>query len=231
MDPKVTVAGAIGAGAGAVQTPLLRQFVDKKYPLTNIPSLKGFGTLSALAGMIGGGVGMAVGAVGMSRGKDGRQRLADVYVEPALDYGITALLGGILSGLYPAVTEADCLAAGGYWYDGACHKTPKAGATSMAPQVQVSTRAYTPPTGQQPAVDMNVIRQLTIEVQRLSQENAQLRTQMQSAQAASPTVLVEQILPGPVKQRQERYGFMADTQQPLVTRRTEQIRKRFDFMG
>ena len=93
METKVVAAGAIGAGAGALQTPLIREFVDRKYPTTNIPALKGFGTPSALIGLISGGLGLSVGAIGMSKGKDGRPRLADVYVEPAIDYGIVALVG------------------------------------------------------------------------------------------------------------------------------------------
>lgn len=194
MDTKVTVAGAIGAGVGALQTPVLRQFVDKKYPLTNIPSLKGFGTPSALFGLIGGGVGLTVGAVGLSK-KDGRQRLKDEYVEPAIDYGITAIVGGILSGLYPAVTEADCVAKGGYWYDGACHKTPAAGTVSMQGAPQVQTSAYRSPASvQQPAVDINLLKQMSAELQRLGNENATLRAEVQQL--------------GTVAAKQAQYGFM-----------------------
>lgn len=239
MDPKVTAVGAIGAGVGALQTPVIREFVDRKYPTTNIPALKGFGYPSALIGMIGGGTGLAIGAVGLSKGKDGRQRLADIYVEPAIDYGITALISGILSGVFPAVTEADCVAKGGYWYDGTCHKTP-AGTMSMQnqPGVQTATsytykppaiasQSYIPPANTQaPAVDMNVLKQMSAEIQRLNQENAALR-----AHAQAPAIQVEQVIPGPVASRQKRYGFMEglETAQPL--RRTEQIRKKFDFMG
>ena len=114
METKVIAAGAIGAGVGVLQTVALREFVDKKYPLTNVASLKGWGTPSALAGMIGGVLGLGVGAYGAGKGKDGRQRLADVYVEPAIDYGAAAFVGGLLSGWKPAVTEADCVAAGGF---------------------------------------------------------------------------------------------------------------------
>ena len=237
METKVVAAGAIGAGVGALQTPVIREFVDRKYPTTNIPSLKGFGYLSSLIGMIGGGAGLTVGLVGMSKGKDGRQRLADVYVEPAIDYGITALVTGIFSGLYPAVTEADCVAKGGYFYDGVCHKTPAA-AMSMQnqPAIQTATsytykppaiasQAYIPPAiTQAPAVDMNVLKQMSAEVNRLVQENAALR-----AHAQAPAIMVE---PGQVTSKQKRYGFMdgvETTAQP--TRRVEQIRKKFDFMG
>jgi hypothetical protein len=242
MEPKVVAAGAIGAGVGALQTPILREYVDRKYPTTNIPSLKGFGTPSALIGMIGGGLGLAVGAIGMSKGKDGRQRLADVYVEPAIDYGVVALISGIFSGLYPAVTEADCVAKGGYFYDGVCHKTPAA-ILSMQPGVQaagsytykppmIASQAYISPANMQaPAVDMNVLRQMSAEIQRLSgemqrlgQENTMLRTQ-----TPAPAIMVE---PGQVTSKQKRYGFMdavETTAQPL--KRVQQIRKKFDFMG
>ena len=242
METKVVAAGAIGAGVGALQTPLIREFVDRKYPTTNIPSLKGFGTPSALIGLIGGGLGLGVGAIGMSKGKDGRQRLADVYVEPAIDYGIVALVSGIFSGLYPAVTEADCVAKGGYFYDGVCHKTPAA-ALSMQPGVQTATsytykppaiasQSYIPPASMQaPAVDMNVLKQMSAEIQRLSgemqrlgQENASLRVQAQV-----PAIMVE---PGQVTSKQKRYGFMdgvETTAQPI--KRVEQIRKKYDFMG
>lgn len=237
MDPKITAAGAIGAGIGALQTPLLREYVDRKYPTTNIPALKGFGYPGTLMGLITGGSALTIGAVGMTKGKDGRPRLSDIYVEPAIDYGVVALVGSIMSGLYPAVTEADCGAKDGYFYDGVCHKEPAAGVTSMHGAPQVQTAAYRPPASvQQP--DMNVLRQMTAELQRLSgmvqnlsQENAQLKAQMTGQ---PPAIEVTQIIPGVVKQRQERYGFMApgiETGQPLVGPRTEQLRKRFDFMG
>lgn len=236
-DTKVTAAGAIGAGAGVAQTLLLREYVDREYPTTNIPSLKGFGYMSPLLGLIGGGTALAIGAVGASKGRDGRQRLSDIAIEPAIDYGAAALVGGILSGLKPAVTEADCVAKGGYWYDGVCHKTPPAGVTSMQGAPKVQTAAYRPPASvQQPSLD--VMRQMSAEIQkmhgelqRLAAENSQLRTAVQQ----QPAIEVSQILPGPVKRRQEEYGFMAgpnaEVQQPLVTKRTEQIRKKFDFMG
>ena len=242
MDTKIT--GAIGAGVGALQTPVLRQFVDKAYPTTNLPFLKGFGTPSSLIGTVGGGLALAAGAIGSTKGKDGRPRLSDNIVVPAIDYGIVALVGGIFSGLYPAVTEADCVAKGGYFYDGVCHKTPAA-ALSMQnqPGVQTATsytykppaiasQAYIPPANTQaPAVDMNVLKQMSAEIQRLSQavqslnqENASLRVQAQV-----PAIMVE---PGQVTSKQRKYGFMdgvETTAQPI--RKVEQIRKKYDFMG
>lgn len=242
MDTRIT--GAIGAGVGALQTPVLRQFVDKAYPTTNLPFLKGFGTPSSLVGTVGGGLSLAAGAIGTTKGKDGRPRLSDNIVVPAIDYGIVALIGGIFSGLYPAVTEADCVAKGGYFYDGVCHKTPAA-ALSMQnqPGVQTATsytykppaiasQSYIPPANTQaPAVDMNVLKQMSAEIQRLSQavqslnqENASLRVQAQV-----PAIMVE---PGQVTSKQRKYGFMEGVEtsaQPI--RKVEQIRKKYDFMG
>jgi len=242
MDTKIT--GAIGAGVGALQTPVIRQFVDRAYPTTNVPFLKGFGTPSSLVGTVGGGIALAAGAIGTTKGKDGRPRLSDNVVVPAIDYGIVALIGGIFSGLYPAVTEADCVAKGGYFYDGVCHKEPAA-AMSMQnqPGIQTATsytykppaiasQSYVPPARtQSPAVDMNVLKQMSAEIQRLSQavqslnqENAALRTQ-----AHVPAIMVE---PGQVTSKQRKYGFMEGVEtsaQPL--RKVQQIRKKFDFMG
>uniref|UniRef100_A0A6M3MAG0 Uncharacterized protein n=1 Tax=viral metagenome TaxID=1070528 RepID=A0A6M3MAG0_9ZZZZ len=242
MDTKIT--GAIGAGVGALQTPVIRQFVDRAYPTTNVPFLKGFGTPSSLVGTVGGGIALAAGAIGTTKGKDGRPRLSDNVVVPAIDYGIVALIGGIFSGLYPAVTEADCVAKGGYFYDGVCHKEPAA-AMSMQnqPGIQTATsytykppaiasQSYIPPARtQSPAVDMNVLKQMSAEIQRLSQavqslnqENAALRTQ-----AHVPAIMVE---PGQVTSKQRKYGFMEGVEtsaQPL--RKVQQIRKKFDFMG
>jgi len=243
MDTKIT--GAIGAGVGALQTPVLRQFVDKAYPTTNLPFLKGFGTPSSLIGTVGGGIALAAGAIGSTKGKDGRPRLSENVVVPAIDYGIVALVGGIFSGLYPAVTEADCVAKGGYFYDGVCHKEPAAGVVSMHNQPGVHTatsytykppaiasQAYIPPANTQAsAVDMNAMKQMSAEIQRLSgemqrlgQENAALRVQAQV-----PVIMVE---PGQVTSKQRRYGFMDGVEtnaQPI--RRVEQIRKKYDFMG
>lgn len=175
MDPKIAAAGAIGAGIGTLQTPLLREYVDKVYPTWRVPQLKGFGTPSALIGMIGGGASLAVGAIGMTKGKDGRPRLSDAYVEPAIDYGVTALVGGLLSGIFPQ---------------------PLIGTVVSQPTVQTAT--YRPPTG---AVDMNVLRQMSSELQRLAQENAQLKSM-------APAITVQPLEPGTVSSKQAQYGFM-----------------------
>ena len=184
MDSKVLAVGAVGATLGAIQTPLLREYVDKKYPTWNIPSLGGFGTPSSLTGMVGGGIGLAVGAVGASK-KAGVPRLSDTTVVAALDYGIVALVGGVMSGLFP--TEAST--------------------SHMAPHVQQA--------------NMSAIQRLSSEVQRLSQENAQLRMQsprvqpMQMQQQQPVVITNMQPLPGHVGQLQRRYGFM-EPREPLA---------------
>lgn len=256
METKVMAAGAIGAGLGVVQTGLLREYVDKKYPLTNIESLKGFGTPSALAGIGLGTLSLIVGAYGASKGKDGRQKLADIYVEPAIDYGATAFVSGIFSGWKPAVTEADCAAAATptvptYFYNGICHKTPPTGVTSMQGAPQVQTAAYRPPLSpsynvQTPAVDMNVLRQMSVEIQRLANENNQLRVQAQGP--AAPAITVLPLEPGTVLSKQTRYGFMGTETVPgqptsrarefgfmeegrTPIAKVQAMRTKYDFMG
>lgn len=202
METKVIAAGGAGIAAGVGQTAILREYVDKNYPLTNIPALKGFGTPSALAGIGSGILGIGVGAYGKSKGKDGRQRLEDVYVEAAIDYGVAALASGLVSGWKPAVTEADCAAAGGFYYDGACHKTAQTATASMGPQVQ--TAAYRGPYNpsynrmEPDLAAMNKmsaeILRLGAEINRLGNENAQLKNM--------------ELQPGTVSAKQARYGFM-----------------------
>lgn len=208
MDTKVTAAGAVAAGAGVAQTFILREKVDRKYPTKNIPAMKGFGCISALAGMIGGGTGLAIGAIGSSKDRTGRQRLADIYNEAAIDYGATALVSGLLSGIFPAVTEADCVAAGGYYYNGACHLNPPTGATSLgagAPAIQ--TAAYKAPIPHLESTD--VYKKLTAEIQRLNaqtqalaQENAQLKA-MNPLEVRGGTIVRNPRAPS---------GFMTDTE-------------------
>ncbi len=147
METKVLAAGAVGAGIGAAQTPLLRQYVDSNNP-TLVESLGGFGSPSALAGIIGGIAGLVIGAVGKSR-KNGVQRYSDSVVMGATDYGITALVGGALSGAFPAV--------------------PPVSTVSMrSPRVR---RAMSP--------GMSAVSRMSAELNRLSQENSALRAQVQ----------------------------------------------------
>lgn len=107
MDEAVYPAG--GALVGALQTFLLRELVDnsmaKKF-LSNTSStppllmkqLKGFGSPSALFGIAGGFVGLALGLASLLKGAV----IKSVKVGGALfGYGLTALITGALSGVYP----------------------------------------------------------------------------------------------------------------------------------
>jgi len=95
MDKNVTMFGAAGAGIGALQTPLVREYIDKKHAAP-FPSLKGFGTYSALAGIGVGGLALAGGIYGMTS-----RKLSDKTVEFLIDYGTVALVSGVLSGALP----------------------------------------------------------------------------------------------------------------------------------
>ena len=101
--------GIAGATAGALQTFLLREFVDNslaKNFLSNTSStppflmkeLKGFGSPSALVGIIGGAVGLIVGLAATLKGKFIRDAGLAAGI---LGYGVTALLTGALSGAFP----------------------------------------------------------------------------------------------------------------------------------
>jgi hypothetical protein len=119
-DVKVAGAATVGATIGAVQTILLRQYGDISMangflkntsgtPPLLMKQLKGFGSPSALAGIVGGIVGLALGLGIMLKGMVSRS----VTLGAALvGYGSTALFTGILSGVFPttawsAATSAD----------------------------------------------------------------------------------------------------------------------------
>ena len=119
-DVKVAGAATVGATIGAVQTILLRQYGDISMangflkntsgtPPLLMKQLKGFGSPSALAGIVGGIVGLALGLGIMLKGMVSRS----VTVGAALvGYGSAALFTGILSGVFPttawsAATSAD----------------------------------------------------------------------------------------------------------------------------
>jgi len=119
-DAKTALAASAGAVLGAVQTELLRQYVDISLangflkntsgsPPLLMKQLKGFGSASALAGIAGGIVGLAIGLGIMLKG----MILRSVTLGAALvGYGSTALFTGLLSGAFPttawsAATSAD----------------------------------------------------------------------------------------------------------------------------
>lgn len=120
QDAKLSVAASGGAVIGAVQTALLREFADNSMaqaflkntsgsPPLLMKQLKGFGSLSALAGIAGGIIGLVVGLGILMKGMmRGSATVGAVLV----GYGSTALFTGILSGVYPttawqAATAAD----------------------------------------------------------------------------------------------------------------------------
>ena len=112
MNSDVGFAGATIAGGllGAVQTILLRQFVDipmaksflkdtSNAPPLLMKQLKGFGSASALVGIIAGAVASVIGIMGIVKGKF----LKDKSVAGAVaGYGVLALSTGLLSGAFPA---------------------------------------------------------------------------------------------------------------------------------
>jgi len=100
MNTGVTMFGAVGAGVGALQTPLIREYIDKKYAAP-FPSLGGYGTYSALAGVGGGSLALVGGLYGMKS-----RKLSDKAVEALVDYGTVALVSGIISGALPIAPPA-----------------------------------------------------------------------------------------------------------------------------
>lgn len=117
---KVAGGAILGGVIGAVQTSLLREYADDSMataflkntsgtPPLLMKQLKGFGSPSALAGIIGGFVGLALGLFALIKGRIIRN--AGVASGLAA-YGATALTTGIISGALPttpwsAATAAD----------------------------------------------------------------------------------------------------------------------------
>ncbi len=118
-DAKTAVAASAGATIGAIQTILLRQYADNSManaflkntsgsPPLLMKQLKGFGSLSALAGIAGGIIGLAIGLGIMLKGMVTRS----VTVGAALvGYGSAALFTGILSGVFPTTAWSAATAA------------------------------------------------------------------------------------------------------------------------
>jgi len=89
------------SGASIAQTFILREYVDKTYgPIPGLEVLGGFGTYSALGGLVGGGIATAAGLVSVLTGKITTNETIQLGL---LGYGIPALTGGVLSGVFPAV--------------------------------------------------------------------------------------------------------------------------------
>lgn len=102
VEKKSIAVMTAGSGVGIAQTFILREYVDKKYgQIPGLEGLKGFGTYSALGGIISGGITTGLGLVSVLTGKITRNEMIQMGL---IGYGIPALSGGILSGLFPAIT-------------------------------------------------------------------------------------------------------------------------------
>ena len=201
-----------GAAVGALQTPLLRQYLDPKYPAL-ISQLGKFGTPSAIAGIAGGGIALAAALYANSK-----RKLTDVQISALETYGTVALVGGILSGFYPAVVAP--LTVG------------------LMPQVQTAQRTYVPPlVPSYNRMDLEVVQKMSGEVQRLSSENMQLRTMVQTMQEVAskqrqysfmdPNAQT-MVAPGQPMPGAKAFGFMADGNPPLAK---IQAMKSYGFLG
>lgn len=88
-----------GAGVGIAQTFILREYVDKEHGLIpGLEGLGGFGSYSAMGGLISGGITTALGLISVLTGKITTNETIQVGL---IGYGIPALSGGILSGIFP----------------------------------------------------------------------------------------------------------------------------------
>lgn len=100
MDRRVGVI-VMGTAIGTAQTFLLREFVDKQYGPV-LPQLGAWGYPSVLAGLGIGGITTLLGVAGLG----GYGPLRGDATIVALAYGIPALVGGVLSALYPVTPPA-----------------------------------------------------------------------------------------------------------------------------
>ena len=99
LEKKTIAVMTAGAGAGIAQTFILREYVDKQYGLIpGLEGLGGFGTYSAMGGLIAGGVTTALGLVSVLTGKITTNETIQIGL---IGYGIPALSGGILSAVFP----------------------------------------------------------------------------------------------------------------------------------
>lgn len=99
LDKKTAAVAVASSGAGLAQTFILREYVDKEYGyIPGLEGLGGFGTYSAMAGLISGGITTALGLVSVLTGKITKNETIQLGM---ISYGIPALSGGILSGLFP----------------------------------------------------------------------------------------------------------------------------------
>ncbi|GAI55353.1 unnamed protein product [marine sediment metagenome] len=90
---------ATSSSGGIVQTWILREYVDKEYGLIpGLEGLGGFGTYSAIGGILSGGITTGLGLISILTKKITKNETIQLGL---IGYGIPALSGGILSGLFP----------------------------------------------------------------------------------------------------------------------------------
>ena len=115
----VALGGSVGGLIGGLQTALLREYADSPLatnflkntsgtPPVLMAQLKGFGSVSALAGIIGGTIGLIIGALGVFKRKVIRNM---TFASAMFGYGLSALFTGVLSGALPTVQWGAATAA------------------------------------------------------------------------------------------------------------------------
>jgi hypothetical protein len=189
VDRNAIIAQFGGTSIGAIQTPVIRQFVDA--PATPwIAGIGGFGQPSALISIISGAITMGAAIYGSTKKNGGQQRLSDTAVLGLLGHGTAALETGVLSGLFPvpvAVAATSGTMAGDF----------------VPPQAQ-----------QMGGADMNMLQSMSAELQRLQTENMSLRNmQPQNMQTGTYPALIPQHT---VTEKQLKFGFMEPTPQEYI---------------
>ncbi len=176
----------VGTSIGSLQTPLLRQYVDTATPW--IGGIGAYGRPSALIGIVSGAITLLAGAYGsMKDGKTQKQRYGDFMVLTLIGHGTSALETGILSGMLPAP------------------KTAVPGTTTVG---GMGESEYIAP-GSQSIGDMNMLNNMSAELNRLQNENIQLKSMQTGTYPAA-------IPQRSVVNKQLRYGFMEPTPQEYI---------------
>ena len=97
MDKRETGIVIAGSAVGTAQTWILREYIDDKW---SIEQLGNWGKPSVLLGIVGGGLATVVGAfVEKVRSEELKAFL--------VSYGVPALVGGILSGIFPKTAPTE----------------------------------------------------------------------------------------------------------------------------
>lgn len=108
-ESEVATGAILGGLIGGVQTFVLREFVDIPMAKTFLKNtsgtppllmaqLAGFGSVSALSGIVAGGAALVIGLVGMLKGKVIKKTSVSAGLA---SYGAVALSTGVLSGAFP----------------------------------------------------------------------------------------------------------------------------------